>query len=77
MSHLPVLSGKALCKILTRLGYEADHQTGSHLILRNRNTPYRRLTVPNHKEIAKGTLRSIIRESGLTVEEFQKLVDET
>jgi predicted RNA binding protein YcfA (HicA-like mRNA interferase family) len=76
MSRLPVVSGKTLCKILARLGYEIDHQTGSHIILRNMNVPYRRLTVPNHKEIAKGTLRSIIRNSGLTVEEFRKLLDE-
>lgn len=47
-----------------------DHQTGSHLILRNENPSYRRITVPNHKEIAKGTLRAIIREVGLTVDEF-------
>lgn len=76
MSHLPVVSGKALCKALTRLGYAIDHQTGSHIILRNRHAPYRRLTVPNHKEIAKGTLGSILRESGLTVEEFQNLLDD-
>ena len=48
---------------------------GSHIILRNTAPPHRRLTVPNHKEIAKGTLRSIIREAGLTVEEFVKLLD--
>lgn len=73
MSHLPILSGKEVCKILAKIGYETDHQTGSHIILRNRNFPYRRLTVPNHKTIAKGTLRSIIREAGLTVDEFKKL----
>jgi len=75
MSRLPVVSGKTLCKILARLGYEIDHQTGSHIILRNRHAPYRRLTVPNHKEIAKGTLRSILRETGLTIEEFRALLD--
>jgi predicted RNA binding protein YcfA (HicA-like mRNA interferase family) len=76
MSRLPVVSGKILCKVLAHLGYEIDHQTGSHIILRNMNSPYRRLTVPNHKEVAKGTLRSILRNSGITVEEFQKLLDE-
>jgi predicted RNA binding protein YcfA (HicA-like mRNA interferase family) len=74
LSRLPVLSGKELCKSLERLGYLFDHQTGSHIILRNIHQPYRRLTVPNHKELAKGTLRSIIRESGLTVDELLKLV---
>ena len=71
MTKLPVLSGKDLCKVLEKIGYLVDHQTGSHIILRNGKPPYRRLTVPNHKEIAKGALRSIIREVGLTLQEFQ------
>ncbi len=74
MSKLPVVSGRDLCKILKKIGYSIDHQTGSHIILRNENPPYRRLTVPDHKEIAKGTLRSIIRQAGLTVEEFKTLI---
>lgn len=74
MSKLPVVSGKELCNILKKIGYFIDHQTGSHIILRNENPPYRRLTVPNHKEIAKGTLRAIIRQAGLTVKEFKELI---
>ena len=74
MTKLPVLSGKELCRILKRIGYHVDHQTGSHIIVRNENPPYRRLTVTNHKEIAKGTLRSIIRQAGLTYEEFMQLL---
>lgn len=73
MSKLPILSGKELCKILKKIGYEKDHQTGSHIILRNLMPPYRRLTVPDHREIARGTLRSIIRESGLNIDEFKLL----
>lgn len=73
MSYLPILSGKDVCKLLSKIGYEIDHQTESHIILRNKNFPHRRITVPNHKTIAKGTLRSIIREVGLTVDEFKKL----
>lgn len=73
MSKLPVVSGKKLCKILNKIGYNIDHQTGSHIILRNENLPYRRLTIPNHKEIAKGTLRSILRQAGLTIEELNDL----
>ncbi len=74
MSKLPVLSGKQLCKVLGKIGYFVDHQTGSHIILRQESQPHRRLTVPNHKEIAKGTLRAIIRESGLTLDEFRGLL---
>lgn len=74
MSKLPVVSGVDVVKALAKLGYELDHQTGSHMILRQRNPPYRRITVPRHREIAKGTLRAIIRDTGLTVEEFMKLL---
>ena len=71
MSKLPVISARELLKILSNVGYSVDHQTGSHMILRNRNYPHKRITVPNHKEIARGTLRSIIRQSGLTLDEFK------
>jgi len=74
LTRLPVLSGKQLCKILEKMGYVVDHQTGSHLILRNQSPPYRRLTVPNHKEIAKGTLRAILRQAGLTPDEFKTML---
>mgnify|MGYP001597740296 FL=1 len=57
-----------------KLGYERDHQTGSHMILRQNKPPFRRLTIPNHKELARGTLRAIIRQAGLTREEFLKLL---
>ena len=50
------------------------NQTGSHIILKHKQYPYQRLTVPNHKEIAKGTLRSIIEDVGLTVDVFIDLV---
>ncbi len=74
MSKLPVLSGTQLCKILEKIGYQIDHQTGSHIILRNINHPHRRATVPNHKEISRGTLRAIIRECGLSLEEFKDMI---
>ena len=74
MPKLPVLSGIKVVKILARIGYEIDHQTGSHIILRNKEEPHRRLTVPNHDEIAKGTLLAIIKQSGLTREEFIELI---
>ena len=74
MPKLPVISGKEVVKALSKLGYEIDHQTGSHMILRQKVEPYRRLTVPNHKEIAKGTLLAIIKQAGLTRDEFFKLL---
>jgi predicted RNA binding protein YcfA (HicA-like mRNA interferase family) len=44
------------------------------MILIQQVAPHRRLTVPNHHEIAKGTLRAIIRQAGLTVSEFRDLL---
>jgi len=74
LSKLPAISGKQLCKTLRKTGYLVDHQTGSHIILRQENPPHRRLTIPDHKEIAKGTLMSILRQAGLTREEFEQLL---
>jgi predicted RNA binding protein YcfA (HicA-like mRNA interferase family) len=74
VSALPMVSGRQVVKVLRKIGYEFDHQRGSHIVLRNTVPPYRRLTVPDHAEIAKGTLRAIIRQAGLTVDEFNTLV---
>ncbi|MFH1266499.1 MAG: type II toxin-antitoxin system HicA family toxin [Planctomycetota bacterium] len=74
MSELPVVSGRQVVKALRKSGYEPDHQRGSHIVLRQTNPPHRRLTVPDHDEVAKGTLRAIIRQAGLTVDEFKALL---
>ena len=74
MSTLPRISGREAVAAFRRLGYEVDRQKGSHIILRHSTPPFRRLTVPDHREIAKGTLRALIREAGITVEEFVALV---
>lgn len=74
MPKLPVVSGREVVKALSKVGFALDHQTGSHIILRQEQPPHRRLTVPNHKEIAKGTLRAIIGDAGLSVEEFIDLL---
>jgi predicted RNA binding protein YcfA (HicA-like mRNA interferase family) len=74
VSNLPRVSGREVVKALERVGYDRDRQRGSHIILRHRHYPHRRIVVPDHKEVAKGTLRAIIRESGLTVDEFKALL---
>ena len=74
MSDLPRVSGQAVVAALAKLGYENDRQKGSHIVLRQMAYPHRRLVVPDHKEVAKGTLRAIIKQAGLTVEEFNKLL---
>lgn len=73
-ASLPVVSGRDIVRALRKLGYALDHQRGSHMILRQGEEPHRRVTVPDHKEVAKGTLRAIIRETGLTVAEFNALL---
>lgn len=74
MTRLPTVSGKEATRALRRLGYEEDHRTGSHIILRQGIPPYRRLTVPDHKALAKGTLRAVLRQAGLTINEFLDLL---
>ena len=74
MSHLPRISGREAARALRAVGYEFDHQRGSHMVLRHRLPPHRRLTVPDHAEVAKGTLRAIIRQAGLSVDEFKALL---
>jgi predicted RNA binding protein YcfA (HicA-like mRNA interferase family) len=71
---LPVVSGREVVKALGKIDYVFDRQRGSHMILRQQSPPHRRLTVPDHAEVAKGTWRAIIRQAGLTVEEFTDLL---
>jgi predicted RNA binding protein YcfA (HicA-like mRNA interferase family) len=73
-SLLPIISGRDAVKAFEKLGYVFDRQNGSHIILRQYITPFRRLTIPDHKTLAKGTLRGIIKQAGLTVEEFKSLL---
>ena len=74
MSELPRISGREVVKALRKVGYEQDRQRGSHIVLRQVVEPHRRVVVPDHKEVAKGTLRAIIKQVGLTVDEFRKLL---
>jgi predicted RNA binding protein YcfA (HicA-like mRNA interferase family) len=74
VSRLPVVSGQDAVRAFAKLGYAVDHQTGSHIILRQQQPPHRRLTVPDHRELSKGTLRALIRQAGLTVDTFRELL---
>ena len=74
MPSLPNVSGREVVKAFGKDGWEFARQKGSHMIM---VTPghIASLSIPDHKEIAKGTLRSLIRSSGLSVEEFVELLD--
>jgi predicted RNA binding protein YcfA (HicA-like mRNA interferase family) len=69
MPTLPILSGKAVVKAFENGGWEKVRQRGSHVVMVKAGSNVT-LSVPDHKEVAKGTLRSLIRASGLTVDEF-------
>ena len=68
MGRLSNVSGKEAVKIFERFGYVLDHQTGSHMILWHESKQI--LSIPNYQELAPGLLRSLIRQAGITVDEF-------
>ena len=73
--RLPVVSARDVIRALRKIGYEEDRQKGSHITLRCMHRPYRRVSVPDHREVARGTLRSIIKNTGLTVKQFMDLLE--
>ncbi|MBU4299157.1 type II toxin-antitoxin system HicA family toxin [Patescibacteria group bacterium] len=74
MPKLPVITSKKLVKILKELGFKLDHTTGSHFIF-YQPAVKRRAVVPIHsKDLPKGTLMSILRETGINKEEFEKII---
>lgn len=73
MASLPAVSGERAVRTLQKAGWVKDRQHGSHVILVKSGNPAS-LSVPLHRELAPGTLRSLIRASGMTVDEFVALL---
>ncbi len=74
MTRLPRgVSGKECVKALERAGFTVQSQKGSHVRMRHTD-PYAQVIVPNHRELRPGMLRAIIRDAGLTVDEFMNLL---
>lgn len=71
MAKLPQVSGKECVTALQRAGFKVTKQKGSHIKMRQGSVT---VTVPNHNTIKPGTLRSIIRQAGLTVDGFTDLL---
>lgn len=69
MPPVPILSPRQVVRTLEKLGWTVVRQEGSHIILTKPGSIYT-ISVPNHKEVARGTLRSIINKSGVSMEEF-------
>ncbi len=70
---LPVCSGAAAVRAFIKAGWVVDRQRGSHLMLKKVGSSVV-LSVPQHRQLGKGLLRSLIADSGLTVPEFAKLL---
>ena len=75
MAGLPTLSGREVVRIFGKDGWQVARQRGSHVILVKEGL-MTTLSVPDHREVAKGTLRSLIRSSGLSVDQFVTLMRE-
>ncbi|OIP40773.1 hypothetical protein AUJ95_04105 [Candidatus Desantisbacteria bacterium CG2_30_40_21] len=73
MSKLPRISGRECVKALSKVEFYLKRQHGSHLILRRDNS-FAQVVVPNHNELDRGTLRAIIWQAGISVDEFMSLL---
>ena len=69
MATLPSLSGQEVVRVFETFGWSVARQRGSHVVM-TKPGEIVTLSIPNHKEVAKGTLRSLIRSANLTVDEF-------
>lgn len=69
MGQLPAMSGRDVVRVFGRLGWYIARQRGSHIVMIKQGH-LSTLSVPDHREVAKGTLRSLIRAAGISVEEF-------
>jgi len=75
MSPLLVVSARDVICVFEKIGYRQVRQRGSHIRLRDDTNPtHLPLTVPNHKTLKPGLLRKLIRDAGLTVDEFNELL---
>ncbi len=68
---LPV-SGRQMMKVFGKIGYKVERQKGSHIVMSKEDVI---LVIPDHKTVAKGTERDLIKDAGLTVEQFNKLLN--
>ena len=73
MTSLPQVSGRQCVAALVKSGFQFKRQNGSHIILR-RDEPFAQVVVPDHKSVDRGTLRSILRQAGMTTDEFIALL---
>lgn len=73
MDKLSVVSGREVVRRLEKVGFVFVRRKGSHMILRRETPPKMTVSVPDHKELKRRTLKSILRQVNLSVEEFERL----
>jgi len=73
MTRLPQVSGPDLVRAIEKIGFTVRRQHGSHIVIR-RTEPFAQTVVPNHRQLDRGTLRAILRQIDLTVDELVKLL---
>jgi predicted RNA binding protein YcfA (HicA-like mRNA interferase family) len=73
MPKLPVISGREARAAFERLGWQFNRQRGSHMVLTKAGIPIN-LSIPDHRELDRGLLRGLIRDSGVNMDDFLKLL---
>jgi len=73
-SKYPILKPEEIIKALNKLGFQIASQKGSHLKLKRYGTKNRTVIVPMHDEVARGTLKSILEQAGIELEDFLNLL---
>jgi predicted RNA binding protein YcfA (HicA-like mRNA interferase family) len=73
LTKLPRVSARECIGALRRIGFSERRRHGSHVILR-RDEPFAQLVVPDHQELDRGTLRAILRQASISIEEFIELL---
>lgn len=73
MTKLPCASGRECAAALAKAGFILRRQSGSHMVLR-KSEPFAQVVVPDHAELDRGTLKAILRQAGMSVEEFTRLL---
>lgn len=73
-SKYPILTPDEIIRALSKLGFQKVSQKGSHAKYKNDTSPVRTVIIPMHSEIARGTLKSILDQSGISLNEFLELL---
>ena len=74
MPSVPAVSGARVVKALEKVGFQVVRVKGSHRIMRNPDGRWTTVPVHQGRDIAKGTLRNVLADAGLTIEEFRRLI---